>query len=73
MLKLWEEEPTLMDQVDQLPSLPAQMFAGERTKGGVGVVISEMVFGALLEISLRPEQGSLLFAMPLSSGTGLYS
>lgn len=33
-----------MAQVDQLPSLPAQMLAGDRTKGGIGVVILEMMF-----------------------------
>jgi hypothetical protein len=44
MLKLWREDPTLMAQVDQLPSLPAQMLAGDRTKGGIGVVILEMMF-----------------------------
>jgi hypothetical protein len=51
MLKLWREDPTLMAQVDQLP---AQMLAGDRTKGGIGDVILEMMLdGAWLEVSLR--------------------
>jgi hypothetical protein len=44
MLKLWREDPTLMAHVEQLPSLPAQMLAGYRTKGGIGVVIMGMMF-----------------------------
>jgi len=43
MWKPWSEEPTLIAQVDQLPSLLAQTFAGDKTKGGIGAVISEIV------------------------------